>query len=148
MERRKFMKHLATVGVAMLTLPKLALTALWDKSAFKHTVVEETYQQLGIVHPIKSDKIHIKAPDRAENGSIVQVEIKSELANTESISLLVEKNPTVLIATYQISPVTVGSIVTRIKMADTSDVIAVVKADGKYYQTRKNVVVLESGCGD
>lgn len=148
MERRIFIKHLAVLGTALLALPKSVLSAVWDKPAFMQTRVDEAYQALGIANPLKSDSIHIKAPDRAENGSIVQVEINSELANTESITLLVEKNPTTLIATYNISPTMVGSIVTRIKMADTSDVIAVVKAGGKYYQNRKNVVVLESGCGD
>ncbi len=148
MERRGFLKHLAAISAALMVLPKTVLSAVWDKPAFMQTRLDETYKTLGIASPIKSDSIQIQAPDRAENGSIVQVAVNSELANTESITLFVEKNPTVLIATYDISPAMVGSIITRIKMADTSDVIAVVKAGGKYYQNRKNVVVLESGCGD
>lgn len=148
MERRGFIKHLAAIGAVLMVLPKVVLSAVWDKSAFVKTRLDETYSALGIANPANSESIQISAPDRAENGAIVQVAVKSELADTESITLLVEKNPTPLIATYTISPTTVGSITTRIKMADTSDVIAVVKADGNYYQQRKNVVVLENGCGE
>ncbi len=148
MERRGFIKHFAAIGAALMVLPKAVLGAVWDKPAFVKTRLDETYSALGIVNPAKTDSIQIEAPDRAENGAIVQVAVKSELADTESIILLVEKNPTPLIAIYKISPTMVGSFTTRIKMADTSDVIAVVKAGENYYQQRKNVVVLENGCGE
>lgn len=147
MERRTFITKLLAGSVALLLMPKILWAAVWNKPAFVETKLGQAMKALDIQHPKQTDQIIIKAPDRAENGSIVQVEITSKLANTESITILVEKNPTPLIATYKLSPAVVGHVITRIKMADTSDITAVVKAGGKHYLQRKNVVVLESGCG-
>lgn len=147
MERRTFIKALSVACASVLLLPKTIMAAVWNKAAFVETKFDKTLQNLGMTHAKPSDRIVIKAPDRAENGAIVQVEVKSELANTQAITLLVEKNPTPLIATYAFSEGAVGGVTTRIKMADTSDVTVIVKAGDQYYRNQKNVVVLESGCG-
>ncbi|HQZ04148.1 MAG TPA: thiosulfate oxidation carrier protein SoxY [Thauera sp.] len=36
---------------------------------------------------------------------------------------------------------------TRVKMGQTSDVYAVVKADGKFYMSKKEIKVTLGGCG-
>jgi sulfur-oxidizing protein SoxY len=94
-----------------------------------------------------SNDIDLVAPDRAENGAIVQIEITSRIPNTEAISVLVENNPTALIADFVFSNGALPQLVTRIKMADTSDIKVIVKAGGAYFSATKNVVVLENGCG-
>jgi sulfur-oxidizing protein SoxY len=146
MQRRTF---LSTFGLMplLLFLPKMAWALVWNKQAFETTQIDLALQALGVSNVKPSDQIYIKAPDRAENGAIVQIEVKSGLANTESISILVQHNPTPLIATFQFSDETEGFVVTRIKMAETSEVLIVVKAAGQYYQNSKQVVVLENGCG-
>ena len=77
----------------------------------------------------------------------MQVEIKSNIANTESIAILVDKNPTPLIATFKFSNGAEPFVVTRIKMAESSDIKVVVMAGGQYFTNARNVVVLENGCG-
>ncbi len=146
MHRRQFIKALSSVTAAVWLMPKMVLAAIWNKPAFETTKMDAALQDIGVTSVEMSDKIKIKAPDRAENGAIVQLEIESQLPNTESIAVLVEKNPTPLIASYQFAEGTLGFVITRIKMADTSDVTVIVKAAGQYYKQAKNVVVLESGC--
>ena len=78
---------------------------------------------------------------------VVQVQVRSHLANTQSIAILVEKNPTALIAQFDFVSGVVPDVITRIKMAETSDVTAVIQADGQYYFSKKLVEVMENGCG-
>jgi len=146
MQRRTFLAALGVINTLLL-LPKMAWAFEWNKPAFETTQLDAALKALGVTQLTQSDQIHIKAPDRAENGAIVQIEVQSALANTESISILVSHNPTPLIATFQLSDQTEAFVVTRIKMAETSDVMIVVKAAGHYYQNSKQVVVLENGCG-
>jgi len=94
-----------------------------------------------------SKNIKLKAPDIAENGAVVPITITSNIPHTESISIVVAKNPSPLAATFNLGPTTKGYISTRIKMSKTSDVTAVIKAGGKLYSTSKNVKVTIGGCG-
>ena len=95
----------------------------------------------------ESKDIVITSPDIAENGAVVPFTITSKLPKTESIALLVEKNPNTLAANFTIPDGTEPGITTRVKMGQTSNVIALVKADGKYYYTTKEVKVTLGGCG-
>ena len=147
MQRRNFLKLILGATTALLLEPLNALAALWSKPAFETTKIKEATQLLGIHDEISSTDIQIIAPDRAENGAVVQVEIKSNLANTDAIYILVEKNPTPLIAHFVFSVDTEPSLVTRIKMAETSDIKVVVKAGAQFFTRSKNVIVLENGCG-
>jgi sulfur-oxidizing protein SoxY len=144
MQRREFLLGLATF-VALL--PVKAFAALWNKAAFQSVQLKDASKHLNIDVEIPSADIQIIAPDRAENGAIVQVEVKSNLANTEAIAIFVEKNPTPLIANFMFSNGAQPFVVTRIKMAETSDIKVVVKAGSQYFTNAKNVVVLENGCG-
>ena len=95
----------------------------------------------------KSADIIITAPDIAENGAVVPVAVASKIANTQSISILVEKNPSSLAAEFEILPGTEANVGTRVKMGQSSNVHAVVKAGGKYYVATKEVKVTLGGCG-
>jgi sulfur-oxidizing protein SoxY len=144
MQRRSFLLGIASL---MLLAPIKALAGIWNKAAFDALKLDGARKNLNIQHEIASNDILIIAPDRAENGAIVQVEIRSNIANTESIAILVENNPTPLIAQFKFSHGAEPFVVTRIKMAETSDVKVVVKAGDQYFTHSKNVVVLENGCG-
>ena len=89
----------------------------------------------------------ITAPDIAENGAVVPIGIKSNLPKTEMIALLVEKNPSLLAGSYDILAGAEPDVSMRVKMGQSSDVFAVVKADGKFFITRKEVKVTLGGCG-
>jgi sulfur-oxidizing protein SoxY len=128
-------------------MPLKAFAAIWNKTAFEAVRLGDAASQLNITDAQRSDDIEIVAPDRAENGAIVQVEVLSKLLNTEAIAIFVEKNPTPLIANFMFSNGALPFVVTRIKMAETSDIKVVVKVGGQYFSNMKNVVVLENGCG-
>jgi len=144
MQRRDF---LLGVAAFIALLPARALAALWNKAAFEAVRLDAASKNLDIHAEIPSTDIQIIAPDRAENGAIVQVEVKSAIANTEAIAIFVEENPTPLIANFIFSNGAEPYVVTRIKMAETSDIKIVVKAGERYFTAAKNVVVLENGCG-
>ena len=144
--RRVFIAMLGMTA-SLLMLPITVLAAAWNKGAFNAEKLEEAEQGLEINGEITSSNIGITAPDRAENGAIVQVEIVAAIPNVEAIALFVEKNPTPLIANVMLAKGAQPKMVTRIKMAETSDIKVVVKADGKYFTASKNVQVLENGCG-
>ena len=147
MQRRNFLSLLFGTATLILMQPVNALVALWNKAAFETVKLNEATKNLAIHDEIVSQDIQIIAPDRAENGAIVQVEVQSNIANTETISILVEKNPTPLIAHFKFSNGAEPFVVTRIKMADTSDIKVVVKAGDQYFTHSRNVIVLENGCG-
>lgn len=145
--RRAFLGIMMTASLSALLLPCRAIAAIWNKAAFEASQIDKAQQNLGVNDERVSKEITIIAPDRAENGAIVQVEISSKVPNTEAIAIFVEKNPTALIGNYMFANGALPHIVMRIKMAETSDIKVVVKADNQYYSNTKNVVVLENGCG-
>ena len=145
MQRRNFLQ--ACLGItALLLLPLRALAAAWNKSAFESTTLDGALQSLNVATLESSSEIQISAPAYAENGAVVQVEITSRIANTESIFILAEKNPTPLIAHFTFSNGAEPFVVTRIKMAETADVVALVKASDRYYKASRKVEVSENGC--
>jgi sulfur-oxidizing protein SoxY len=138
------------VGVAAsagLLAPRAVLAA-WPKSAFAATGVEASLTELyGSDAASDSSSIKLQAPDIAENGAVVPVTVDSSIANAESISIFVAKNPQPLTSSYALGSGTAAYISTRIKMGKTSDVVAVVKAGGKLYSAKKEVKVTIGGCG-
>ena len=120
----------------------------WNKGALETQSLDETMQALGGSTPLPSNDIAFFAtPDIAENGAVVPVGITSKVPQTESIAILIEKNPNMLAAVFDVPPGTDPSLSTRIKMGQTSNVYALVKANGKYYATSKEIKVTLGGCG-
>ena len=115
--------------------------------AFEAKTLDETVKALGGSTAVQSGDIVITAPDIAENGAVVPVAVASKIPNTQNIYILVEKNPNILVASFSIPSGTEPSVNTRAKMGQTSNVIALVKADGKFYYTSKEVKVTLGGCG-
>lgn len=151
--RRLFLKGtmaagtLAVAAGANLLTPGQVLAA-WPEKAFNADKMDAAMSILeGSTETIPSDKITVKTPDIAENGAVVSVSITTELPDAESISIYVPVNAFPLTATYALTDKVDGEISGRIKMAKTSDVIAVVKAGGKLYTAKKEVKVTLGGCG-
>jgi len=142
---------IAVMGLAMvagLVRPSIARAEGWNKAAFDvKGNLNEAVKALGGSGASESKDIQMTSPDIAENGAVVPFTVTSKLPKTESIALLVEKNPNMLAANFTIPDGTEPWINTRIKMGQTSNVIALVKADGKYYYTSKEVKVTLGGCG-
>jgi sulfur-oxidizing protein SoxY len=129
-------------------LPHDALAEGWNKGAFETHSLDETMKALGGSAPVPSkDIVFFSTPDIAENGAVVPIGITSNVPKTESIAILVEKNPNMLAAVFDVPAGTEPSLSTRIKMGQTSNVFALVKADGKYYVNSKEIKVTLGGCG-
>jgi sulfur-oxidizing protein SoxY len=136
-----------SVTSAVFLLPLQAFATVWNKAAFEAEKLDDASKSLAINLETPSQDIMIIAPDRAENGAVVQVEITSQIINTETIAIFVDKNPTALIGHFRFSNGAQPFVITRIKMAEDSDIKVIVKAGDKYYTRSKKVVVLENGCG-
>ena len=120
----------------------------WNAAAFDTKSMDDTFKSLGSGTPAQSKGITFtQTPDIAENGAVVPVGVTSAIPNTQSIAILIEKNPNVLTAVFDIPPGTEPSITTRVKMGQSSNIYALVKADGKYYIASKEVKVTLGGCG-
>ena len=150
--RRNVLKGAAgagTVAVAVaagLLKPTQALAGV-PRSAFEAKSVGDAMKNMGASAPIDSRDITIKAPDIAENGAVVPVEVTSGIAGTSAIAIMAEKNATPLVADLGLMGGAQGYISTRIKMGQTSLVRAVVTAGGKTYTAAKEVKVTIGGCG-
>jgi len=128
--------------------PEDARAEGWNKSAFDGRNLDEALKGLGAGEPAQSKEIaFVQTPEIAENGAVVPIGVASALPKTEAIAILIEKNPNTLAAVFDIAPGTEAAISTRVKMAQTSNVYALVKADGRYYVASKEIKVTLGGCG-
>ena len=145
--RRHIIAGAGALAAAGLVGPGAARAATWNKAGFESKAVNDTLKNLGAVSAVESRDIVITAPDIAENGAVVPVAVTSRIPNTQSISVIAEKNPFPLAATFDIANGAEPYASVRIKMGQTSNVRAIVKADGKVYTAVKEVKVTVGGCG-
>lgn len=152
MNRRTLLKRTlaaGAVGVAAsagLLIPGQVLAA-YPKAAFEaKDMASALSATLGASEFENSDDIKIKAPDIAENGSVVPVTITSGMSNVESIAILVDANNTPMVGSFNLNGAE-AYVSTRIKMGKTGNVVAVVKSGGKLYANKKEVKVTIGGCG-
>ena len=148
--RRTFLKLVGVAAAAAgagLLKTGYALAAIWNKAAFESKAVADALKSLGAANLSESKDILITAPDIAENGAVVPIAVTSKIPNTQSISIIAEKNPFPLTSTFEVANGAEGYVSTRLKMGETSNVRAVVRADGKFYTAAKEVKVTIGGCG-
>jgi sulfur-oxidizing protein SoxY len=138
---------LALLAAAGIISPGEAHAADWNKAAFEGKTTQDALKALGASGPANSTDIVIRAADIAENGAVVPVGVESKIPGTQSISILIDKNPSALAASFDIPAGTDPLITTRVKMGQTSDVYALVKANGKFFMTKKEIKVTLGGCG-
>jgi len=143
--RRNFIKKTLLISAATWLVPKLS----WAADLFSATSLEKTLSTLTGDKTIESsDKIKfIRLPTIAENGAVVPITITTTLTAVETIAIIVAKNPIPLAAQFTLSPKLLPKVSARLKMAKTSEVIALVKADNQYYMTKQTVKVTIGGCG-
>ncbi|MCI0401230.1 MAG: thiosulfate oxidation carrier protein SoxY [Gammaproteobacteria bacterium] len=152
--RRQLLKITLAGGATGLAyaaglLRPLTTRADWPNTAFAVKTEQDALAILyGDEEITSSDAIKIVVHDLVENGAVVPVKVTAETKNVESITILVEKNPYPLIASFELGPDSEGYVATRIKMGESSDIITVVRANGKLYSARKFVEVTEGGCGE
>ena len=153
LSRRTILKCAGGFGVLAMGLvtglvkSSSALAAQWNKAGFESRAMADALKALGAGNPAESRDIVITAPEIAENGAVVPVAVVSKIPNTQQISIIAEKNPRPLMATFDISSGSEGYVSTRVKMGETSNVWAVVKADGNFFAVKKEVKITVGGCG-
>jgi sulfur-oxidizing protein SoxY len=139
------MALLAALGSALLG-PGRAFAA-WNKAAFEAKNAADAMRALGVSNAEDSKDIEIRAPDIAENGAVVPIDITSNIPGTTAISVFIEKNPFPYTGTFDFSQGAVPYVHLRVKIGESSPVRVVVAAGGRYYTTAKEVKVTIGGCG-
>lgn len=155
MHRRAALKSIAVGGTAVVAsyhglLPFPAAAANlpnWPADAFKQKSQDDAIKALFGKTAETSDKVKLDTPEIAENGAVVPVSVSADFPDVTSIAILVPENPNALAAMYKLPAGTAPSVGNRLKMAKTTNVVAVVEAGGKLYSATKEVKVTVGGCG-
>jgi sulfur-oxidizing protein SoxY len=124
-----------------------AAAAAWNKGAFDAKTIADAMKALGFAGAVESKDIQIRAPEIAENGAVVPIDITSNIPGTTSISVFIEKNPFPYTGTFDVSQGALPFVHLRAKIGESSPVRVVVAAGGKYFTTAKEVKVTIGGCG-
>jgi sulfur-oxidizing protein SoxY len=119
----------------------------WNQAAFEAKTVADALRALGIAVARDSGDLELTAPEIAEDGAVVPVIAKCRAAGTREIHILVDKNPFSLAASFFFPDGTDAFVSTRIKMAETSNVLALAVTSGQAYLARKQIKVTIGGCG-
>ncbi len=150
-ERRRLIKGFSGVALlkvlaaAGIVLPGVAL-AEWSKAAFEAKNMTDALKAIGVKSSVESKDIQLTGPEISENGAQVSIGISSSLPNVTQMAILIEKNPTMLAAMFHLSGGTEPAFQTRVKMAQSSLVHALVKTDGKFFMTSREFRVTTGGC--
>jgi sulfur-oxidizing protein SoxY len=148
--RRDFFRTSSILGLAMLSGfygAGNALAAEWKSSNFGAKSLSDALKELGVDSYTVSSDVSVDSAEIAENGAVVPVTISSRIPNTDYMAILVEKNPNPLATAFNIPSGTDANILTRVKMGGTSNVYAMVKANGKWFAASKEIKVTLGGCG-
>jgi sulfur-oxidizing protein SoxY len=138
---------LAALLVAGVLKPVAALAATWNKDAFAAKSAADVAKSLGTPGAEASNQIVIEAPQIAENGAVVPIEITSKIPGTTALAVLVEKNPYPLVAKFDFMEGALPFVKINAKMGETSDVRVIATAGGKHYTATKEIKVTIGGCG-
>lgn len=154
--RRAVLKEAAigAGGLAALSLAGFPFPAFadadakeWPQDAFRQKSEADALKALYGKSAEASDKVSLDAPEIAENGAVVPISVDTKLPNVTAVAVLVLENPFTLAAAYRIPQGTQPAVASRLKMAKTTKVVAVVESDGKLYSATKEVKVTVGGCG-
>lgn len=137
---------LGALAAAGIINPGVAL-AEWNKAAFDAKSMADALKALGASQPADSGDVQLTGPDIAENGAVVPVGVSSAIPGTTMMAIMVEKNPNALAASFHLADGTEANVQTRVKMGQTSNVYALVKAGDKFYLATKEIKVTLGGCG-
>ncbi|MGR8932949.1 MAG: thiosulfate oxidation carrier protein SoxY [Gammaproteobacteria bacterium] len=144
--RRIFLQQCLAFAAGILSTP--LARAVWPAEKFAELKFPESLARYLDGQPVTpSEQIQLKLPQIAENGAVVPISVDSALDNVESIAILVEKNFVPLVAQFDLSPDCAAFVSARIKMAETGNVVVLVKAGGRYYSAQQLVKVTIGGCG-
>lgn len=149
-QRRVWLKAgLALVAMPFWLVSRKLEAAPWFAQAFEAKQTDQVMAVLKATAVPVIPELQIEAPQKAENGAVVQVELTSHqpAGSVSSLRVLADANPTPLIASFEFGKQVLPKVVTRIKLAQSGEVIALLQqVSGQFQQQRREVVVLEDGC--
>jgi sulfur-oxidizing protein SoxY len=134
-------------AIAAVLLKPWAALAAWNKEAFGAKSSADALKGIGVADAAPSSELVIEAPEIAENGAVVPIEITSRLPGTSSIAVLVDKNPFPLVGKFDFREGAVPFVKLNVKMGETSEVRVIALAGGKSYSAAKEIKVTIGGCG-
>jgi sulfur-oxidizing protein SoxY len=134
-------------ALAIGLLRPLAALAAWNQEAFGAKTPGDALKGLGVPNAAPSTDVHIEAPQIAENGAVVPIEISSDIPGTSALIVLIEKNPFPLTARFDFKEGALPFVKVNVKMGETSDVRVIAEAGGKHYSATKEIKVTIGGCG-
>jgi sulfur-oxidizing protein SoxY len=144
--RRLLLQGVGALAAGLLT-PLAALAATWNKEAFGAKTAADALKGIGAAGAAPSNEVLIEAPEIAENGAVVPIEVTSQVPGTRSIAVVIEKNPFPLVAKFDFTEGALPFVKVNVKMGETSDVRVIAEANGKHYSATKNIKVTIGGCG-
>ena len=151
--RRRLLQRAGTTGaLAVLAAagalrPRELLAAGWNKDAFAARSAIDALKRIGAATTADTADIVIEAPQIAENGLVVPIEVTSNLPGTKSIAVLIEKNPFPLAGKFDFMEGALPYVKVNVKMGESSNVRVVAEAGGKHYTAVKEIKVTIGGCG-
>jgi sulfur-oxidizing protein SoxY len=135
------------IGTGLL-LPGRVMAAEWNRAAFTARNVNDALKAWGAASAADSRDIVINAPEIAENGAKVEVDITSQIPASRSIAIFADRNPMPLCAAISFSGGALPYCRAQLKLAESTRLRAVVKAgDGKTYVAFREIKVTLGGCG-
>jgi sulfur-oxidizing protein SoxY len=108
--------------------------------------LDKVLADIGVGGATPSSGISLQLPDVAEDGTAVQMSFATTLPATRAL-LLVRRNRIPLVAEFEFPPGTLPFVATRIKMAEDSEVLVLVEAEGRWHSASRQVKVVVGGCG-
>ncbi|MGE3677448.1 MAG: thiosulfate oxidation carrier protein SoxY [Burkholderiales bacterium] len=136
----------AALMAAGLLHPLRALAA-WNKAAFDAKTPTDAMKSMGVANAADSSGIVIEAPQIAENGAVVPIEVSSNIPGTTSLAVLIEKNPFPLAAKFNFKDGAMPYVKVNVRMGESSNVRVIAEAGGKHFTAVKEVKVTIGGCG-
>ncbi|HEX6158454.1 MAG TPA: thiosulfate oxidation carrier protein SoxY [Burkholderiales bacterium] len=133
--------------LGLLLAKPLSVLAAWNEQAFGAKTAADALKNLGAASPAPSKDIVIEAPQIAENGAVVPIEISSNIPGTTSIAVVIEKNPFPLAGKFDFKEGALPFVKLNVKMGETSDVRVVAVAGGKHFAATREIKVTIGGCG-
>jgi sulfur-oxidizing protein SoxY len=138
---------LAAGALAAGLIAPLRALAAWNKEAFQSKSAAEALKSLGVGSSTESKDLVIEAPQIAENGAVVPIEVSSNLPGTRSIAMVIEKNPFPLAARFEFGDGAAPYVKVNVKLGESSFVRVVAEAGGRFYSASREIKVTIGGCG-
>ncbi len=131
-----------------LLMPTVVMAAEWNRSAFTARTVGDALKAYGGANTPESRDLVINAPEIAENGAKVEIEVSSNVPNTRSIAVFADKNPMPLCSVIEFTGPVLPYVKQQLKLSETTRIRVVAKTgDGKSYVAFRDVKVTLGGCG-